>query len=239
MGVTPQADLSKTEKALNHDPSADSRIVIIDELPPNITESIQSLGDQLQKMSNVRLVGIDTLAKFIRVKDLNDYMRTLEAVEQLHNLARKFPHPHIQGLAHCKKIQTDDPFDSLVGSTALGGEPDTSIAIYQEGRQRVIVSETRMGRHIPPTILRAEVIESAGCDVVKDILLDLRLDEWTKQKKEKANTKRETTFEERILEYLRGCPLQTATQDFEKRSGYGWTVPPQVLPDALKHTEDA
>jgi hypothetical protein len=84
-------------------------------------------------------------------------MPTLEAIEQLHDLARTFPHLHIQGLAHCKKVQTDDPFDSLLGSTALRGEPDTNIALYKEAGQHVIVSETRMGRHIAPTILRAEV----------------------------------------------------------------------------------
>lgn len=200
-------------KALNYVPSTDSQIVIVDQLPPDINESIQVLEEQLGAMPNTRLVVIDTLAKFIRVADLNDYMVTLAAVEKLHDLARKFPHLHIQGLAHCKKIKTDDPFDSLLGSTALRGEPDTNIAIYQESGHRVIVSETRMGRHIPATILKAEVIESAGCDVVKDFSLDMSLDEWTNQKKEKATTKREMTFDERIVQYLRNCECQTAPQE--------------------------
>lgn len=158
-------------KALGYDESTDSKIYLVTALPPNIFESIAVLEEQLYKMPDVRLIIIDTLAKFIRVSDLNDYMPTLDAVEQLHNFVRKFPRLHLQGLAHCKKLKTDDPFDSLLGSTALRGEPDTNIALFQEGGQRGIVSETRMGRHIPQTILRAEVAESAGCDVVQDFFV--------------------------------------------------------------------
>jgi AAA domain len=200
-------------KVLGYDPATDSKIHLVTELPHTLTESIVVLDEQLRQMPDVRLLIIDTLAKFIRVNDLNDYMVTLQAVEQLHNLARKFPRLHVQGLAHCKKIKTDDPFDSLLGSVALRGEPDTNIALFQENGQHGIVSETRMGRPIPPTILRAEVIESAGCDVVKDFSLDASFDEWNAKKKEKAEKKRKATYGERIIEYLMGCEDQTATQE--------------------------
>jgi hypothetical protein len=200
-------------KALGYDPKMDFQIRILDKLPAQVTESVQLLKEELCKMPDVRLVIVDTLAKMLRVRDLNDYMPTLEAVEQLHDLARKFPHLHIQGLGHCKKVQTDDPFDSLLGSTALRGEPDTNIALYKVAGQCVIVSETRMGRHIPPTILRAEVVESAGCDVVKDFSLDVSLDEWTKEKKDKADKKREASYEERIIHFLRDCENHTAQQE--------------------------
>ena len=199
-------------KMLGYDDSTDSRIHIVTALPSTIAESISVLEEHLDKMPEVRLIIIDTLAKFIRVKDLNDYMVTLLAVEQLHNLARKFPHLHVLGVAHCKKLKTDDPFDSLLGSTALRGEPDTNIAIFQEGSERGIVSETRMGRHIPQTLLRAEIIESAGCDVVKDFSLGAGLDELRKQKKEKADKKQNVTYEDRIIEYLLKCEKHTATQ---------------------------
>jgi hypothetical protein len=70
-------------------------------------------------MPDVRLVIVDTLAKLLRVGDMNDYMKVMNEVEKIHNLARTFPRLHVQGLVHCKKVQTDDPFDSLLGSTAL------------------------------------------------------------------------------------------------------------------------
>src|SRR5216684_5831244 len=199
-------------KTLGYDLLNDSRIRILEQLPSDFKESLVLLEEQLHKMPDVRLIIVDTLAKFIRVRDLNDYMLTLEAVEQLHRLARKFPHLHIQGLAHCKKFQTDDPFDSLLGSTALRGEPDTNIALFQDSGQRVIVSETRMGKNFIPTILEAEVVESAGCDVVKDFSLGQSLDEWTKKKNEKAGKQTEVTYEQRIIQYLQGCEKHSASQ---------------------------
>lgn len=199
-------------KVLEYDETTDSKIHLVTTLAPNIVESIAELEEKLRHMPNVRLVIIDTLAKFIRVSDLNEYMPTLEAVEQLHRLARKFPHLHILGLAHCKKLKTDDPFDSLLGSTALRGEPDTNIALFQESGERGIVSETRMGRSIPRTILRAEIIESAGCDVVKDFSLGSSFDEWENRKKEKAEKKGKLTYKDRIIQHLLTCKDYTATQ---------------------------
>jgi hypothetical protein len=158
-------------KSLGYDPKIDARIHILEKLSPRLDETINAIGEALSKMPDTRLVIVDTLAKMLRVGDLNEYMPTLRAVEQFHNLARQFPYLHIQGLAHCKKVKTDDPFDSLLGSTALRGEPDTSIALYKEDRQPLIATETRIGRNIEPTILNAELVNSAGAHVVKDFSL--------------------------------------------------------------------
>jgi hypothetical protein len=192
-------------KSLGYDPKTDARIHIVEKVSPHLDATITAIRDALLQMPDVRLVIVDTLAKMLRVSDLNDYMPTLRAVEQLHNLARQFPHVHIQGLAHCKKVKTDDPFDSLLGSTALRGEPDTSIALYNEDRQRLIATEMRSGRNIEPTILNAQLGTSAGVDVIKDFSLARPFAEWKSEKDEKTERKRKSTHEERIITYLQSC----------------------------------
>jgi hypothetical protein len=103
----------------------------------------------------------------------------MEAVEQLHDLARKFSKVNIQGLAHCKKVANDDPFDNLLGSTALRGEPDTNIVIYDaEHRQRVIETEGRQIKFIPKTLLIADIIDCAGSDIIRNFGLGQDFDTW-------------------------------------------------------------
>ena len=76
--------------------------------------------------------------------------------EQLRALARE-TNVHIQGLAHCKKLQPEDPFDGFLGSTALRGETDTNIALYRSRGKQLLQSETRMGSPWEPIELNAEL----------------------------------------------------------------------------------
>ena len=209
----PRNHVDNCLKVLGYEPASDAQIRIIENLPATADESIEVLGEALSGLPDVRLVIVDTMAKLPRVSDLNDYMPVLSKVEQLRNLARKFPQLHIQGLAHCKKAQTDDPFDSLLGSTALRGETDTSIAIFQQDGQKIIATETRIGKAIPPTILSANLVESEGADVVKDFFLDCPFDEWKQEKREKRETKQHGNYEDRIIEYFRDCGSLTAPQE--------------------------
>jgi hypothetical protein len=209
----PRNHVDNCLKALGYDPKTDGRILIVEKLSPHINRTIEAIGDALSKMPEVRLVIIDTLAKLLRVGDLNEYMQVLKAVEQVHDLARSFPQLHIQGLAHCKKVKTDDPFDALLGSAALRGEPDTTIAMYLEGGQRVIATETRIGRNIPATILCAELVPNAGADVMTNFSLGEVFDQFQSAKGEKAEHKRKVSHEERIVTYLQGRDGCTASQE--------------------------
>jgi hypothetical protein len=197
---------------LGYDREQDARIHIVDKLAPSAEQNIEALNKALLEMPNVRLVIIDTLPKFIRVKDLNDYMPVLTAVEQLHDLAKRFPHLHIQGLAHCKKIVTDDPFDALLGSTALRAESDTNIAIYGDRRQKIIAAETRVGRYLEPTIFHAELADSAGATLVRNFSLGAPLEEWQAEQKAKSEKRESKSHVLRIIEYLANCEGGTATQ---------------------------
>ena len=84
------------------------------------------------------------LAKVLRAKDSTNYDEMLTLCEQLHDLARQST-SHIQALAHCKKIQHDDPFDNFLGSVEVRAETDTNIVLYDHRGKRLIKSETRMG----------------------------------------------------------------------------------------------
>lgn len=199
-------------KGLGYDPGNDAKIQMVERVAPKLEDTINELAEELAKMPNVRLVIIDTLAKLLRVNDLNEYMPTLRAVEQLRNLARHFPLLHIQALAHCKKVATDDVFDSMLGSTALRGETDSNLALYQDSGHRVIVTETRTGRDIPATVLNAELVESAGAHIVRNFSLGPTIEKWKSEKSVKTEKRKAASHEERIINYLSGTPNQSATQ---------------------------
>jgi hypothetical protein len=200
-------------KALGWNPATDSEIHIVENLYPEIEKSIEAIRNTLAERPNVRLVIVDTLAKLLRVNDLNDYMVVLTAVEKLHNLAKAFPHVHIQGLAHSKKVRTDDVFDSLLGSTALRGEPDTTIALFTEKGQRVIATEARIGRNIEPTLLKAQLANSAGANVVGGFALEQTFSRWEESTTQKVEQKRRETHEERIISFLQKCESFTDSQE--------------------------
>ena len=67
---------------LGYDEQTDCTMRVVTDLLPTLQENIAALDHALSTMPDVRLVVIDTLAKFIRVKDLSEYMPVLKAVEQ-------------------------------------------------------------------------------------------------------------------------------------------------------------
>ncbi len=141
---------------LGYDPGRDARIYIVSRLSHVVTETIDALAKALATRQHINLVILDTLAKTVRAKDSNDYDEMLRLCEQLRALARE-TNIHIQGLAHCKKLQPEDPFDGFLGSTALRGETDTNIALYRSRGKQLLQSETRMGSPWEPTELHAEL----------------------------------------------------------------------------------
>jgi hypothetical protein len=230
----PRNHIDNCLKVLGYDPKTDAEIRIIEKLPHTAKESIDVLGEALAKSPDVRLVIVDTLAKLLRVKDLNEYMLVLNEVERLGGLARQFSQLHIQGVAHSKKAQTDDPFDAFLGSSALRAEADTNIVIFQQAGQKVLTTETRIGKSIPPTILDATLVESEGADVVKDFRLDGLFDEWKKEKTEKREQKQKVSYESRIIEYLKACD-NTAPQEQVLAKVQGKR---ESLLDAIKRLKD-
>jgi hypothetical protein len=99
------------------------------------------------------------------------------------------------------------------GSQLPLGEPDTSIAMYQQNGQRIIATETRIGKSVPPTIFHAEVVDSEGADVVKRFVLDGSFDEWRADVTQKKQNKQAAEYEKRIIEHLEKCDALTAPQE--------------------------
>jgi AAA domain len=228
----PLIHLDNCLRALGYDPAdGHGQIHITDRLSPSINETLDALAEALTRFKDVRLVVIDHLAKFLRVKDLSEYMPVQAGCQRLRDVAREFSHVHIQALAHCKKVQTDDPFDGILGSTALRGEPDTNLIIFQQNGQRVITSETRVGRAIPPTLLKAEVVESAGALVVRNFSLDSSLEKWQSEKRDKAEKKQDDQYKNSIIDYLQNHEGNTALQKEVLDNVKGKT---ERLTDAIK-----
>ena len=198
-------------QALDWNAETDATIHIVTKLAPSITESIEAIGQALAALPKVRLVIIDTLAKLLRVKDLNDYSDVMPHVEKVHDLARRFPHLHIQGLVHCVKAKRDNPFDALLGSTALRGETDTNIVLYEEGMERVIAAEVRQGRGIDPVIFTAQLIDVAGSNVVKSYSLGQDVSVWKADVSSKKESKQKETIEDRVIQYMKNQPNGSET----------------------------
>jgi hypothetical protein len=230
----PRAHVDNALGVLGYNPVTDERIQIVEQVSPNLNETVTAIREALATMPNTRLIIIDHLATFLNLGDLSEYMPTLRGVTQLHNLARDFPHLHVLCLCHAKKVSCDDPFDTILGSTALRGVPDTNVVLLNERGCRVIVSETRVGRAIPATILNTEMVLSAGSDVVRDYSLGESFNQWERGRLERAERKNAASYESRVIEFLTACDNQKALQKDLLEGTSGKT---EHLVAAIKHLE--
>jgi hypothetical protein len=221
--------------ALGYQLGVDRQIHIVKEMPIDHLESVGLLRKALTEFPGIRLVVIDHLATFLNVPDLSDYIPVKRGVGMLLKLARDFPHVHIMILAHAKKVRTEDPFDGLLGSTALRGAPDTNIVILNERGNRVIVSETRVGRAIPATILTTDVVTRAGSDVVQGYSLGGSFDQWDEERKDKSDESKASVYATRIIEHLKTCEDQSALQTDVLNAVTGKTT---KLVDAIRRLEE-
>src|ERR1700737_2843789 len=167
----PRQHIDNCLQILEYDKRKDARIHVVTRLPQNVIETIDILNKFLTGHPDVRFVVLDTLAKVVRARDVNDYNEMLVLCEKLHLLARHFSKLHVQVLTHCKKIATDDPFDGFLGSMEIRAETDTNIVIFDKAGRRVIQSETRMGTSWEATILTAEMGDFDGTAMVKKFSL--------------------------------------------------------------------
>jgi hypothetical protein len=208
----PDYHVDNSLEALGYAPEIDAAIHVYIRLAATFEDNLRELRNELLALPDVRLVVVDTLAKLIRVQDISDFSKVMGPVDQLHNLAKEFPHIHIISMVHCKKITTDDPFDGLLGSTALRAEADTNIALFTENDRRFIVTETRIGKSLPATVILAEMVDINGSDVVQSYSLGQTLEEIKSTQAEKREAKEKLSYGDRIGEFLHGCPDMTATQ---------------------------
>jgi hypothetical protein len=97
------------------------------------------------------LVIVDTLFRFARVNDVNDYAKVLAALDPLLALARDNS-AHLMVIHHARKGGGDGG-DSTLGSTAIFGSVDTSIILKKTEGKRTIETQQRYGTELEPTLL--------------------------------------------------------------------------------------
>ncbi|MBS1799554.1 MAG: AAA family ATPase [Acidobacteria bacterium] len=207
----PRSHVDNCLGALGYNPREHSSIHIVERVSHDRQETVQAIRAELIKRPDVKLVIVDHLAPFLNIVDLSEYMPTLRGITLLRDLARDFPKVHILCLAHAKKVRCDDPFDTILGSTALRGAPDTNIVLMNERGHRVIVSETRVGRAIPATILDTRMVVSAGSDVAQGYSLGAGFDQWNTDRNDRAEKKQANVYTRRVVDYLVDCDKRTAS----------------------------
>ena len=197
---------------LGYNPEIDAEIRILGELPQTMDESLLSLRHALAQMPDVRLVVIDHLALWLRLKDITDYMAVLRGCSALRAIAKDYPNVHILAVAHSKKTATSDPFDGFLGSTALRGVADTNLALFEEMGQHIIAVETRMGVPFPPSILKSDIVVQQRTTHVRDMHLGESFEAWKSGQSDSKKQRDATNYVDRVLTYLEGCEGQTSPQ---------------------------
>lgn len=121
--------------------------ICFDQTPEN---ALEWLREEIDRSAPV-LVIIDTLFRFARVSDVNDYAKTLAALDPLLSLARSHS-VHVMGVHHARK---GDGFgaDTTLGSTAIFGSVDTAIVLKRTDSKRTVETQQRYGVDMEPTVL--------------------------------------------------------------------------------------
>lgn len=97
------------------------------------------------------LVILDTLAKFTRLEDLNNYAMVIKCLGPITELARKND-CHILFVHHMNKGQFAG-HDKILGSVGITGEVDTIVTMTTDERDRYIETVQRYGRPLPKHML--------------------------------------------------------------------------------------
>ena len=108
------------------------------------------LKDAIEHKNPV-LVIIDTLFRFARVADVNDYSKVNAAMEPLLELARNHS-AHLMVVHHARKGGGDGA-DTALGSTAIFGSVDTAIVLKRSEGRRTIETQQRYGVDMEASVL--------------------------------------------------------------------------------------
>jgi Bifunctional DNA primase/polymerase, N-terminal/AAA domain/Primase C terminal 1 (PriCT-1) len=110
--------------------------------------------EELIRATSAKLLIIDVLQKFCRLRDLNDYAQVANALEPLLAAARK-QDCHILLTHHAGKKERPDG-DDILGSTGLLGGVDTSIIIKKREKRRTFSTIQRYGDDVEETVLELD-----------------------------------------------------------------------------------
>lgn len=114
------------------------------------TDALTKLRRAVERVKPV-LIMVDTLARVMHVKDLNDYAQVTAALAPFMDLARETG-AHLMVLHHLGKGDRVGA-DAVLGSTAIRGAVDTTLMLKRTEDRRVLSTEQRYGPDLPETVL--------------------------------------------------------------------------------------
>ena len=124
---------------------------------PTVEGPVEALEQAIAQYSP-NLVIIDTMIRWVRVADANDYTEMARITEAIATMAR-LSGSHIMMLHHASKADRDAG-DAVLGSTAIFGAVDTLLAMRSREGRRTLESRQRYGDDMEETVL--ELDQSTG-----------------------------------------------------------------------------
>jgi predicted transcriptional regulator len=124
-----------------------------DDVPLYIADGVRTLNDIVSWVEANRpaLIVIDTIARYMSLDDVNDYVKVLSALEPLQDIARRHG-TAVLALHHAPKTGDDrETIDSPLGSTALAGSADIVMRYRRTGDR--LQSVSRFGDDTQETVI--------------------------------------------------------------------------------------
>ena len=140
----PKRRLQSRMRKLFGDQSHSARLHFKIKMPRLMQGGLAMLRDWIKSVPEPRLIAIDTLA-MVRMpnrKDQSVYDADYAAVVELRNMAQEF------GIAivvvhHVRKLEADDPFDTVSGTLGLTGCPDAIIILKRDTAGTMLLGKGR------------------------------------------------------------------------------------------------
>lgn len=144
--------LTHYRKLIGDEPETSDFIHILTASYPRPKDLIEWLQSKLAEY-HPALVIVDTLFRFTKIKDGNDYSQVVDALDRFTWLAENFD-THLMFIHHSNKKGIDGPRgNEILGSTGLAGSVDTIISLSVEGNQRQAYAYGRDDVDIEPLLL--------------------------------------------------------------------------------------
>lgn len=121
--------------------------ICVSSAPPDVLQKVR------EKMEEIKpaLVILETIFRILRVDDVNDYAKVTKVLDPLLTLARATG-THILFTHHLGKTEREG-LDALLGSTAIGGTPDTRLLLKVTEHGRTLAAFQRYGSPMEETVL--------------------------------------------------------------------------------------
>ena len=119
---------------------------------PAPAKPLEALANLVKGHSDLKLVIIDPLWKFLRLKSTDEYAPVTLALESLLITARETG-VHIMVVHHMRKSESEDTQDAVLGSTAINGGVDTVMLLFNRKGVRTLETRQRRGKGMAETTL--------------------------------------------------------------------------------------